>query len=115
MDTLHRITQGTIRTRYLKDLFEQWRGVIAAYDEGLVKGDAILSAAVWRNVFKGEEGVNPVGLAQVVGFLRREVARVGRMGEEEIAMGRVGFGDPGEEKSTVLMECRLMKEPLLDV
>jgi len=115
MDTLHRITQHAIRTRYLKDLFEQWRGVIAAYDEGLVKGDAVLAAAVWRNVFKGEEDVDPVGLVQVVSFLRREVARVGRMADDEIARGRMRFGDPGEEKSTVLMECRLMKEPLLDV
>lgn len=114
MDTMHRITQRAIRTRYLKDLFEQWRGVIAAYDEGLVKGDAVLAAAVWRNVFKGEEGVDPVGLAQVVSFLRREVARVGGMREEEIARGRVRFGNPGEERSTVLMECRLMNEPFLE-
>lgn len=114
MDTLHGISQRAIRTRYLKDLFEQWRGVIAAYDEGLVKGDAVLAAAVWRNVFKGEEEADPVGLAQVVSFLRREVARIGRMAEDEIARGRVGFRDPSEEKSTVLMECRLMKEPFLE-
>lgn len=111
MITVHRIDNSSMRKRYLKDLFEQWRGVIAAYDEGLVKGDAVLAAAVWRNVFKGVEDVDPVGLAMVVGFLRREVARVGGLPEHVLERGKVGFGSPAEERSVVLMESRLMKEP----
>lgn len=114
MDVVHRITVARVRTRYLKDLFEQWRGVIAAYDEGLVKGDAVLAAAVWRNVFRGAEDVDPVRLAMVVSYLRREVARVARLPEHVIASGHIGFGSPGDEKSTVLMESRLMKEPFAE-
>jgi cytochrome b pre-mRNA-processing protein 3 len=110
MVTLHNMAARSIRSRYLKDLFIQWRGVLAAYDEGLVKGDAMLAAAVWRNIFKGAEDVNAVDLAMVVSYLKREVASVGSMSDEEIAGGVVEFGDPGSEKNVVLMESHLMKD-----
>lgn len=115
MENLHRISNGTVRKSYLKDLFLQWRGAIAAYDEGLVKGDSVLAAAVWRNVFKGAEDVDPVGLACVVSYVRREVARVSRLPEHVLQTGAVGFGSPGEERSTVLMETRGMKEPFAEM
>jgi cytochrome b pre-mRNA-processing protein 3 len=110
METLHSISARSVRARYLKDLFIQWRGVLAAYDEGLVKGDAVLAAAVWRNIFKGAEDVNAVDLAMVVSYLKREVASVGYMSDEEVASGTVKFGDPASEKNVVLMESHLMKQ-----
>ncbi|CRK38506.1 hypothetical protein BN1708_016637, partial [Verticillium longisporum] len=46
----HGMTSSALRQRYLKDIFMQWRGLIAAYDEGLAKkSDKVLAAAVWRN------------------------------------------------------------------
>ncbi|EGY14918.1 uncharacterized protein VDAG_06408 [Verticillium dahliae VdLs.17] len=33
----HGMTSSALRQRYLKDIFMQWRGLIAAYDEGLAK------------------------------------------------------------------------------
>ena len=41
------------RTGYMKDLYHQYRGMTAAFDEGLMKGDAILATAIWRYVFLG--------------------------------------------------------------
>ncbi|KAK6216168.1 p-nitrophenyl phosphatase [Pestalotiopsis sp. IQ-011] len=70
MDLVHGITSRGLRHRYLKDLFIQWRGVIAAYDEGLAKGDAVLAAAVWRNVYKAREDVDPRKLAAIVSWMR---------------------------------------------
>lgn len=35
----------------MTDMLEQYRGSVAAYDEGLVAGDPVLAAAIWRNVF----------------------------------------------------------------
>ena len=70
MILLHSITARGIRNRYLKDLFLQWRGVLAAYDEGLVSGDAVLAAAVWRNLWKGEEDVDWTKVGLVVGYMR---------------------------------------------
>ncbi|KAI2470408.1 ubiquinol-cytochrome C chaperone-domain-containing protein [Annulohypoxylon bovei var. microspora] len=70
MDLVHGISSRGLRHRYLKDIFVQWRGIIAAYDEGVVKGDPVLAAAVWRNVFKAREDVDVRALAAVVSWMR---------------------------------------------
>ncbi|KAM7189255.1 ubiquinol cytochrome-c reductase [Rhypophila sp. PSN 637] len=70
MDVAHDMSSSSLRQRYLKDLFVQWRGVILAYDEGLVKGDAVLASAVWRNLFKAREDVDLRVLAAVVAWMR---------------------------------------------
>ncbi|KAH7037849.1 ubiquinol-cytochrome C chaperone-domain-containing protein [Microdochium trichocladiopsis] len=70
MDLQHGITSRGLRQKYLKDLFIQWRGVIAAYDEGLVKGDAVLAAAVWRNVFKASPDADVRAVAAIVSWMR---------------------------------------------
>ncbi|KAE9976448.1 hypothetical protein EG328_002630 [Venturia inaequalis] len=114
MEQQHAITSGSIRSRYLKDLFIQWRGILAAYDEGLVKGDAVMAAAVWRNIFKGAEDVDPVQLATVVSYLRREIARVGALPDDLIANGVVDFGNPSAENSAVVMKSKLMDAPFKD-
>lgn len=78
MQLLHSIEARGIRNRYLKDLFIQWRGCITAYDEAMVKGDAVLGAAVWRNLFKGEEQVDWEKVAVVVAYMRRCINLVGQ-------------------------------------
>lgn len=78
MQLLHTIDARGIRNRYLKDLFIQWRGCIAAYDEGMVKGDATLGAAIWRNLFKGEEQVDWEKVAIVVAYMRRSIHILGQ-------------------------------------
>jgi cytochrome b pre-mRNA-processing protein 3 len=112
MSMQHGVSSGSVRSRYLKDLFVQWRGVLAAYDEGLVKGDAVMATAVWRNIFKGAEDVDAVKVATVVSYLRREIARVGTLSDDLIANGVVDFGDPSVEKNVVTMKSRLMDAPL---
>ncbi|KAK3943025.1 ubiquinol-cytochrome C chaperone-domain-containing protein [Diplogelasinospora grovesii] len=70
MDVVHDMASRTLRQRYLQDLFVQWRGVLLAYDEGVVKGDAVLASAVWRNLFKAREDVDLRTLAAVVSWMR---------------------------------------------
>ena len=77
MIILHNMNAQGIRSRYLKDMFLQWRGILASYDEGLVKGDAILASALWRNLFRGDENVDWEKVALVVAYLRRTVSVVG--------------------------------------
>ncbi|KAF3491138.1 uncharacterized protein GIQ15_00655 [Arthroderma uncinatum] len=87
MDEVHGITARGIRVTYLKDLFIQWRGVLAAYDEGLVKGDAQLAAAVWRNLFKGlptdHKGneLDWAKIAKVVVYMRRTLDKMAPVDE----------------------------------
>ncbi|KAL8972792.1 MAG: hypothetical protein Q9183_000356 [Haloplaca sp. 2 TL-2023] len=97
----HNLVARAVRNNYLKDLFVQWRGLLAGYDEGLVKGDAVLAAAVWRNVFAGREEVDAVGLAQVVGYVRGVIKGMEGMGDEEVARGEIVFGDPGLQRRLV--------------
>lgn len=67
----HGMTSSALRQRYLKDIFMQWRGLIAAYDEGVAKGsDKVLAAALWRNLFKAREDVDFRNLAAVVAWVR---------------------------------------------
>ena len=70
----HSISSSALRQRYLKDIFVQWRGLILAYDEGVVKGDAILASAVWRNLFKGDPDADPRLLAAIVGWMRSSLS-----------------------------------------
>ncbi|KAI0883608.1 ubiquinol-cytochrome C chaperone-domain-containing protein [Annulohypoxylon maeteangense] len=70
MDLVHGISSRGLRHRYLKDLFIQWRGIIAAYDEGVVKGDSVLASAVWRNVYKARDDVDVRALAAIVSWMR---------------------------------------------
>lgn len=109
MDTLHSITARGTRSKYLKDLFLQWRGVLVSYDEGLVKGDAVLASAVWRNVFGANEDVDPVRLTMVVAWLRREV---GRVSIEDDALRWSKFGNLKSEEHVVLMKSHFMDKPL---
>ncbi|PHH64653.1 hypothetical protein CDD81_4094 [Ophiocordyceps australis] len=66
----HAITSSALRQRYLKDLFVQWRGLLLAYDEGLIAGDAILASALWRNLCKGDATTDPCALLALVGWIR---------------------------------------------
>lgn len=105
--------RGT-RNGYLKDLFVQWRGVCAAYDEGVVKGDAVLAAAVWRNVFKGDEEVDVKKLAVVVSYLRRTLRGLEGVSDEVMRSGDIVFGDPGVEAGLVGQKSPMMSLPFKD-
>lgn len=72
----HHITSSALRQRYLKDIFVQWRGLLLAYDEGLIKGDPILASAVWRNLFKGSPDVDPRHLLAIVGWMRSSLMQL---------------------------------------
>ncbi|KGO39733.1 Ubiquinol-cytochrome c chaperone, CBP3 [Penicillium expansum] len=107
MDAYHDLGSRTIRNKYLKDLFIQWRGIIAAYDEGLAKGDAVLGAAVWRNLWKGsqtgpdgKEEIDWAKVAQVVAYMRRVLSDLSKKDEVDLvfALGR------GDQKNTAIFE-----------
>ena len=108
MVTHHRMNAKMIRSRYLKDLFVQWRGLTFAYDEGLMKGDAVLAAAVWRNVCKGDENVDLRRLAEIVSYMRSVLAGFDGMSDEVIAAGDIVFVDPASEESLVKSRSKMM-------
>jgi len=80
----HNIVSSGQRQRYLKDLFITWRGITLAYDEGLVKGDAVLAGAVWRNIYKGREDVDVRKLAAIVSWMRLTLKTLDQMEDEAL-------------------------------
>ena len=84
MELTHDLSSNAIRQRYLKDLFVQWRGITLAYDEGLVKGDAVLASALWRNLFKASETVDLRVLAAIVSWMRLSLKNLDQMGDDAI-------------------------------
>ncbi|EEQ83471.1 uncharacterized protein BDCG_00276 [Blastomyces dermatitidis ER-3] len=127
MTIYHGMTMRGIRNRYLKDLFIQWRGVLAAYDQGLVSGDAVLGAAVWRNIWKAshvepkaaDDGNAPGEMdwrkvAVVVGYMRRVLAEMGRAPDEglvDLVIGKKAFGLNRQDWGLVGTVSRGMNEP----
>ncbi|KAK4186535.1 CBP3-like protein [Podospora australis] len=82
MEFSHELSSRLIRQRYLKDLFVQWRGLMLACDEGVTKGDAVLAAAVWRNLFKADENVDTRNLAAVVSWMRFQMKALDQLPDE---------------------------------
>lgn len=87
MGDIHAMTSRMIRSRYLSTLFESWRGVVLSYDEGLVKGDAELAAAVWRNLYKSKEDVDMRNVAAIVRWIRGAVQRLDRANDSKFMYG----------------------------
>lgn len=112
MVSLHNIAARSVRNKYLKDLFVQWRGVLAAYDEGLAKGDAVLASAVWRNIFAGDENVDAAAVANVVSYLKKNLRDFDRIADSDIASGDISFSDAVREAALVDRESRAMKQPI---
>lgn len=107
---LHNIDAKSLRSKYLKDLFVQWRGLTAGYDEGLAKrNDAVLATAVWRNIFRADEEVDLRGVGMVVSYIRGVLKGLEIMEDEGIAGAEVVFGDPGLERAGVLLQSPMMR------
>lgn len=58
-----------------------------SYDEGLVKGDAVLAAAVWRNVFKSKADVDVRHLAAIVAWIRQVAWTLDRTNDSKFMYG----------------------------
>ena len=91
MHVEHNITSSALRQRYLKDVFTQFRGLLLAYDEGLVKGDAVLASALWRNLFKGDPDVDARALATLVSWVRAVTARLEDLSDVEFPQEAAGI------------------------
>jgi cytochrome b pre-mRNA-processing protein 3 len=114
METRHHMHSGGVRKKYLRDLFVQWRGLLCAYDEGLVRGDAVLAAAIWRNIFKADEDVDIKNLALIVSYVRRTLRSLDAVSDDTLMAGLVKFGSPVAELSVVTLRSQMMDVKLTD-
>jgi hypothetical protein len=107
----------------MKILKEQWAGMGMSLDLGLVRGDAELAAAVWRNLL-GARGANGIGLGQesngsgyrravnLVGGLVEDVRKMD-VDKEELKDDNSGVHDfaPSENDRYVYYSLRLLLNP----
>jgi cytochrome b pre-mRNA-processing protein 3 len=109
----HNMSAKGTRQKYLKDLFVQWRGLLAAYDEGIAKGDTMLASAIWRNVFKADEDVDVKGVAAIVSYMRRNLRGLDLLDDHIIMSGGVEFGagDPSVEMGIVRIKSKMLDLP----
>lgn len=76
-----------------------------------MRGDAVLAAAVWRNVFKANEEVDVRGLAQIVSYMRRTLKTLDALQDHDIATGRLKFSDPKAESKIVSIRSPMLELP----
>lgn len=108
----HGMAARGIRNKNLKDLALQWRGVLFAYDEGIVKGDAVLAGAVWRNVFKASNEARVEDLALVTAYMRSQMQMLDGISDERLSTGDVKFSNPGSSKQLLDKESPWMKKAI---
>lgn len=107
----HRMNARQTRNKYLKDVLLQWRGCIAAYDEGIIRGDAYLASAVWRNVFKADPEIDMSKLATTVSYMRRFLRTLDKTTDEELMLANVELMHPKEEARLVSQKSPTMALP----
>ncbi|KAJ2462984.1 Ubiquinol cytochrome-c reductase assembly protein Cbp3, partial [Coemansia sp. RSA 2320] len=73
----------------LKDLVSSFKGTVMSLDEGFARSDAVLAAAVWRNLVPVDENVIQVG--EIVHFVRRELSRLDKSTMEDLTTSKFSF------------------------
>jgi cytochrome b pre-mRNA-processing protein 3 len=79
--------------RQVKRMAEAFYGRIRAYEDGLAGDDPAFCAALARNLY-GTATATQAQLAQMVGYLRREVVSLAAQPTAPLLAGAVAFGSP---------------------
>jgi cytochrome b pre-mRNA-processing protein 3 len=80
-------------SREIRHMAQGFYGRIAAYEEGLAAGDAMLQPALARNLF-GTAPATDAQLAAIADYIRREAAGLDRQPAAALLAGDVAFGPP---------------------
>lgn len=79
--------------REVRRMAQSFYGRIAAYDEGLAADEAVLRAALARNLF-GTAPASAVQLAAMAEYVRREAAHLDGQDAAALLAGDIAFGAP---------------------
>ncbi|KAJ2120057.1 Ubiquinol cytochrome-c reductase assembly protein Cbp3 [Coemansia sp. RSA 1807] len=84
------VTSGRIVNDTLKDLVSSFKGTVMSLDEGFATSDAVLAAAVWRNLVPEDDAVLQVDA--VVRFVREQLSMLDACKMEDVLAGGFKFG-----------------------
>ncbi|KAJ2742380.1 Ubiquinol cytochrome-c reductase assembly protein Cbp3 [Coemansia sp. BCRC 34301] len=83
------IKSGRIINDTLKDLVSSFKGTVMSLDEGFARSDAVLAAAIWRNLVPVDENV--IQIDQIARYVRHEVQRLDKCAIEDLTAGKFAF------------------------
>ncbi|KAK9472923.1 ubiquinol-cytochrome C chaperone-domain-containing protein [Dipodascopsis tothii] len=92
-----KIRSNRVVQKYLKEFNLQLRGAIMAYDEGLGSSDAVLAAALWRNLFSATDEIDVGKVEQVLRYVRTQLYVLDQLPDRDFALGNVRFVQPWHE------------------
>lgn len=78
------VDDSSVRRESLRELVENFYGLIFAYDEGLLSHDRVLAAALWRNMFHDKQHTDAIKLAEMVDYVRRQVCHLDRLDSKQL-------------------------------
>lgn len=90
------ISSNRIIEGYLKDYHTQLLGLVLSYDEGLVTDDITFAAALWRNVFSGNENADVRHVEALLGYVRQQLYVLNKMSDREFGFGDFSFVPPDQ-------------------
>ncbi|KAJ2645154.1 Ubiquinol cytochrome-c reductase assembly protein Cbp3 [Coemansia sp. RSA 1694] len=73
----------------LKDLVSSFKGTVMSLDEGFARSDAVLAAAIWRNLVPVDENV--IQIDQIARYVRQEIQRLDKCAIEDLTSGKFAF------------------------
>ncbi|KAJ1646565.1 Ubiquinol cytochrome-c reductase assembly protein Cbp3 [Coemansia asiatica] len=73
----------------LKDLVSSFKGTVMSLDEGFASSDAVLAAAIWRNIVPVDEAI--VQVDAVTCYVRKELQRLDKCQISDITSGSFAF------------------------
>ncbi|KAJ2391068.1 Ubiquinol cytochrome-c reductase assembly protein Cbp3 [Coemansia sp. RSA 2559] len=93
-DAEHRIrksgvTSGRIVNDTLKDLVSSFKGTVMSLDQGFATSDAVLAAAIWRNVLPADGMV--LQIDQITGFVRSQLAALDKCSVDDLIAKKFAF------------------------
>lgn len=112
MATWHGMSARGVRNKNLKEQWQIWRGTQLGYDEGLIRGDAQMGAAIWRSIFKSDPNVDVGDVALVTAYVMRELQNLGELDDATVTLGKVKFGSPSSLQSVLAKESSWMRQPI---
>ncbi|KAJ2236796.1 Serine carboxypeptidase 3 [Coemansia sp. RSA 485] len=83
------VKSGRIVNDTLKDLVSSFKGTVMSLDEGFARSDAVLAAAIWRNIVPADEAIVQVDM--VTSYVRRQLQRLEKCQISDIASGSFVF------------------------
>lgn len=78
------VASSSVKHQSIVELDKEFRGLIFAYEEGLLTDDKTLAAAVWRNFVHDKSRTDPVILSTLVAYIRSQVKEMDSTDQETL-------------------------------